>query len=338
MGFVTIRDVARQAKVSTAAVSQVLNGKGRFSAETKKAVRRAAQDLGYIPDSRAQAMRSDSTQMVGLLVPDLRNPYFADLVSSMETMLYEHGFGALIGTSAESVKRQDDFIMRILGQRIDGVIAVPQGADSSGIEALVSRELPLVFVDRRVPGMDTVPYVVSDPYSGLREALELLRRYGHRRVAYVAHPSLGSFSVNERAQAFRSLAPTYCGPDDSAVFSCDDSAASRQSTIDRILAFKASAVIFGYSPDAIGSISLLRGLGIEIGSRISLVSFDDIDAFRLLSPQISVISQQVQLMGRRGVEILMDRIAAGRSTSSQRSQLVSIPTVFKRRDSVGRLS
>lgn len=166
MGFVTIRDVAREAGVSTTAVSQILHGKGRFSEPTKELVRRTVQRLGYIPDSRAQAMRSDRTHMVGLLVPDLHNPYFADLVSSMETMLYERGVGALIGTSAESVKRQDAYFMRILSQRIDGVIAVPQGQVSDGLKAVVKRELPLVFVDRRVPGLEQVPYVVSDPKPG----------------------------------------------------------------------------------------------------------------------------------------------------------------------------
>ncbi|RBP99080.1 LacI family DNA-binding transcriptional regulator [Bifidobacterium xylocopae] len=332
MAYVTIRDVARRAKVSTAAVSQILHDKGRFSQRTKQAVHQAVQELGYIPDSRAQAMRTDRTGMLGLLVPDLRNPYFADLVSSMEAMLYERGVGALIGTSAESAVRQDAFIERILGQRIDGVIAVPHGGDSTGIETLVQRGLPLVFVDRRVLGMDDVPYVVSDPYPGLRDALELLHRYGHRKVAYLAHPSLGSFSVDERTRAFRELAPGYVGERDSAVFVCDDSADSRRRALDAVLEFGASAIIFAYSPDAITLISLLRGRGLEIGADLSLVSFDDIDAFQLLTPQVSVISQQADLMGRRGVQMLLDRIESG---LAQGGEPVSIPTTFLARGSVG---
>ncbi|BDR54321.1 LacI family transcriptional regulator [Bombiscardovia apis] len=335
MGFVTIRDVARKAGVSTAAVSQILHDKGRFSVETQKLVRQTVEELGYIPDSRAQAMRSDSTRMVGILVPDLRNPYFANLVSSMETMLYEQGFGALIGTSDESVKRQDNFLMRLMGQRIDGVIAVPQGDQTPGIKMLVERDLPLVFVDRRVPGMDgTVPYVVSDPNPGLRDALATLRDYGHTSVAYVAHPSLGSFSVNERAEAFRELGPQFFSASKTAVFSCGESLESRKEALDGILDFGATAVIFGYSPDAISCISLLRYRGVELGREMSLASFDDIEAFRLLSPQVAVISQQVEQMGQQGVSILLDHI---RGDHHKDCQPVSIPTSFDLRGSVGRV-
>ena len=128
-------------------------------------------------------MRSSDTKTVGLLVPDLRNPYFADLVASMEDELYRHGVSTLIGTSSESVERQDVFIENLLGQRIDGAIVVPQGVKSPGVQSLIQRDLPLVFVDRRVPGVESVPFVVSDPYTGIREALEELVRLGHRHVA-----------------------------------------------------------------------------------------------------------------------------------------------------------
>lgn len=333
MGYVTIREVARQAGVSTTTVSQVLHDKGRFSPETKKQVCQAAKDLGYIPDLRAQAMRSSKTKMIGLLVPDLRNPYFADLVSSMEAMLYEMGVGALIGSSDEQLDRQDDFIMRILGQRIDGVIAVPQGTVSQGLQTIIERELPLIFVDRRVPGMDTVPYVVSDPRPGLRQALETLKGYGHRKVAYVAHPSLGSFSLDERAEAFSSLAPDYFESDGIRVFSCDESLQSHKDVLGSLQSFGATAVIFGYSPDAISCISLLRGYNVQIGHDCSLISFDDIEVFRLITPQISIISQQVEQIGRKGVKMLLDTIETGQKGQTDP---VSIATVFEQRGSVSK--
>ena len=130
MAFATIRDVAQKAGVSITAVSQILHGKGRFSDETKELVRKTVDELGYVPDSRAQGIRLSESRTVGLLVPDIRNPFFADLVSSMEEQLYEKGYSTLIGTSAEDVQRQDAFITTLLGQRIDGAIVVPEGADS----------------------------------------------------------------------------------------------------------------------------------------------------------------------------------------------------------------
>ena len=332
MAFVTIRDVARKAGVSITAVSQILHGKGRFSDETKELVRKTVDELGYVPDSRAQGIRLSESKTVGLLVPDIRNPFFADLVSSMEEQLYERGYSTLIGTSAENVERQDAFITALLGQRIDGAIVVPEGADSPGIRTIIDRELPLVFVDRRVEGVDTVPFVVSDPYPGIESAVETLRQLGHRRVGFVGHPSLRSFSVNERETAFRAIAGKLLGEEGTVVVECDNSFRSRKDALTELLSAGVSAILFAYSPDAIAVIGLLHDRNMDLGTDMSLISFDDIDAFRLMSPQVAIISQQTADMGRQGVEMLLSRIGAKRK---RRAENRRIPTVFVQRGSVG---
>lgn len=332
MGFVTIRDVARKAGVSITAVSQILHGKGRFSDETKDLVRRTVDELGYVPDSRAQGIRLSESKTVGLLVPDIRNPFFADLVSSMEEQLYERGYSTLIGTSAENVDRQDAFITTLLGQRIDGAIVVPEGAESPGIRSIIDRDLPLVFVDRRVEGVDSVPFVVSDPYPGIESAVDTLRQLGHRRVGFVAHSSLHSFSVNEREMAFRSVAGELLGEQGVVVTDCDNTFRSRKSAFDDLLTAGVTAVLFAYSPDAIAMIGLLHDRGMDLGTDMSVVSFDDIDVFRLMSPQIAIVSQQTADMGRQGVEMLLARIGTKRK---RRAENRRIPTVFVQRGSVG---
>ena len=332
MAFVTIRDVASEAGVSITAVSQILHGKGRFSDETREHVLRTVERLGYVPDRRASSMRSAETNTVGLLVPDLRNPYFADLVSAMEDELYRRGYITLIGSSGEDVVRQDGFIENLLGQRIDGAIVVPQGVESPGVKSLIARDLPLVFVDRRVQGVDSVPFVISDPYPGVRDAMGELVRLGHRRIGFVAHPSLGSFSVNERRTAFEAIAAGFDGAVDSVVVSCDSTYESRRTALANLREAGVSAVICAYSPDAITLISLLHDADVEIGREVSVVSFDDISVFRLMTPNISVISQQVEAMGLQGVGILLDQIA---SKESRKGGTHHVPTVFVPRGSVG---
>ena len=236
MAFVTLKDVAQRAGVSAAAVSQILHNKGRFSIDTRQLVLKTVEEMGYVPDQRARSMRSSDTKTVGLLVPDLRNPYFADLVSSMEDELYARGYSTLIGTSAETVERQDAFIGNLLGQRIDGAIVVPQGVESPGVQSLIKRNLPLVFVDRRVPGVESVPFVVSNPYTGIREAVEELVRLGHRCVGYVSHPSLGSFSVNERETAFRAVASDMLIEGNGVLVACESTSEWRKRDAVRILA------------------------------------------------------------------------------------------------------
>ena len=320
MAFATIRDVAQKAGVSITAVSQILHGKGRFSDETKELVRKTVDELGYVPDSRAQGIRLSESRTVGLLVPD------------MEEQLYEKGYSTLIGTSAEDVQRQDAFITTLLGQRIDGAIVVPEGADSPGIRSLIDRDLPLVFVDRTVEGLATVPSVVSDPYPGIESAVDTLHQLGHRRVGFVAHSSLGSVNVNERETAFRAIAGELLGEDGAVVVDCDNSFRSRKDALMALLAEGATAMLCAYSPDAIALIGLLHDRGMDVGEDLSVVSFDDIDAFRLMSPQVAIISQQTADMGRQGVEMLLARIGAKRK---RRAENRRIPTVFVQRGSVG---
>jgi len=331
MAFVTLKDVAQRAGVSAAAVSQILHNKGRFSIDTRRLVLKTVEEMGYVPDQRARSMRSSDTKTVGLLVPDLRNPYFADLVSSMEDEFYEHGFSTLIGTSAETVERQDAFIENLLGQRIDGAIVVPQGAASQGIKSLIARDLPLVFVDRRVQGVESVPFVVSNPYTGILAAVEELISCGHRHIGYMAHSSLESYSINERETAFRTIAHELLREGEGVVADCDSTYESRCEAVDYLLKRGVTAVICAYSPDAITIIGALHDYGIEIGKQISLISFDDIAPFRLMTPNISVISQRAEQMGRKGVELLLEAIQYG---VRHGGSTVRVPTVYLSRDSV----
>ncbi len=347
--YVTIRDVAERAGVSPTTVSQILHGKGRFSRKTRDFVLSMVKSMGYVPDSRARAMRSDPVKTVGLLVPDLRNAYFADMVASMEEELYARGISTLIGSFGEDSARQDSFLRNIMGQRIDGAIVVPKGVPTHGIEDVVRWGLPLVFVDRRVPGLTSVPYIVSDPSQGIRQALQALFRKGHRRVGFVSHSSLASTTLYERESAFRELTAEMMPDCDCPVVDCEGEYDSRVAGLDVLMAHHVTAVIFGYSPDAITMIGLMQKRQLVIGADISVVSFDDIEVFRLMTPQVSVISQQAQEMGRRGVREVLELIGAredaadddGKVASPQEANdnrerhMVAIPTIFIARDSIG---
>ncbi len=144
MAFVTLKDVAQRAGVSAAAVSQILHNKGRFSSDTRQLVLKTVEEMGYVPDQRARSMRSSDTKTVGLLVPDLRNPYFADLVSSMEDELYARGFPAQFGFSTETVERRGAYFDSALGPHLGGALVVPRGLFSPGALSLLARGYHLV--------------------------------------------------------------------------------------------------------------------------------------------------------------------------------------------------
>lgn len=331
MAYVTIRDVARRAGISVSTVSRALNETGRISPQTKAAVERAVEELHYIPDSRAKAMRSLSTRTVGLLVPDIRNGYFADLAYAIQDTLFNAGYCTFIGTSSESATRQDAFITSILSQRIDGAIIVPQGEQSDALRLLLGTKLPLVFVDRQAKGLGGVPVVDSNPEPGLAAALHDIQRRGFARVGYVSGPVLDSPSLQERESVFRVIAAGIFGEENVFVESTSFERASCESVLRRMHGSGVDALIFGYSPDAVSAVSLLADSAVRIGRDISIVSFDDLELFRLTSPQISVISQQVQEIGQRGAQLFLDMLAGETQAASQR-----VDTVYAPRASVGK--
>lgn len=334
MAFVTIRDVAKHAGISVSTVSRALNNSGRIAPSTKAKVQQAAQELGYIPDSRAQAMRSSRTKTIGLLVPDIRNAYFAELAYAVQDTLFDAGYCTFIGTSSENATRQDAFIASILSQRIDGAIIVPQGGASESLQTLLRQHLPLMFLDRHVDlaldGAQQVPVVDSDPAIGLAKALLDIRQHGFSRVGYVAGPVISSPSLQEREQTFRKLASQMFGGEHVFVESTDFQQASCESMLARMLNVGVKALIFGYSPDAVHAMKVMDLQGLQVGKDISIVSFDNLELFRLVNPRISVISQQVQRLGCTGATMFLDLLERGRAIRSERVETLYIP-----RESVG---
>lgn len=311
MSVVTIHDVARRTGLSISTVSQALNGKGRISEKTRALVRKMADELGYIPDSRARSMRVSRSKAIGLLVPDVRNGYFSELVYAVQDELYINGYATLIGVSLDDTKRQDDFFRTILARHIDGAIVVPRNATSPILRVVLDRGLPVVFVDRRDGGAPQIPLVDSDPEPGLEQALQSLAEHGHRKVAYIPGPDIHPPVFQERQAAFTALSDRRRDIQGIVVRDYGDRVDDRRRIMRSLVDQGVTAFIFGYSGDAIRAIAIVNEDSWAFRDKVALVSFDDLDLFRLVTPQVSVISQQVDRMGRLGVGVLLDLVEAG---------------------------
>lgn len=294
---VTIRDVARAAGVSVSAVSQVLNGKGRLSSDTHRKVEDAVARLGYIPDSRARSMRSSHSHTIGLVVPQIRNDFFASLVSAVQDTLWRHGYATLIGSSFDDDERQDAFLHTLLTQRIDGIICVPTAHGTPGLEAVLANDVPLLFADRTIDGFEKVPRVLADPEPGLREALRDIHKHGHTKVAFLAGPATVLPTLAHRCDVFRAVAAPLFGEDNILVRAASSPAELPGLAVQDAVEFGATALIFGHSPTTLRTLPYLVSTGLEPGRDMSIVSFDEVQTFSVYRPRISVISQQVAVMG-----------------------------------------
>lgn len=327
---ITIKDVARRAGVSVATASRALNGHPSASPGARQRVTDAARELNYLPNAQARSLRRTVTNTYGVIVSDVRNPFFAELAFAIEQAAAQQGCTVLLCNADENPERQDVYLETLRRQRVDGLIVVPQGLAQSGepttwLERTAADNIPMVFVDRGIDGLG-VPTVSGDTSPGIPDAIAALKGLGHERIGVVAGPQ-GTSTGRDRLAAIRAALGDL--PDDLlriGDFRTESGAQGLDELLDQ--QHPPTAVLVADSPMTMGALGVLNRRGIPVGSGLSLVGYDDLDLFTSMSPTISTISVDVEELGRRSVDLLTRVIAKETVTDEL------IPSRFVRRDSV----
>ncbi|MDR1808477.1 MAG: LacI family transcriptional regulator [Propionibacteriaceae bacterium] len=330
MGPVTIRDVAAQAGVSVGTASRVLNGHPSTSARSRQRVDQAARSLGYQANARARSLRRSRTDTIGVLVSDITNPFFAEIAQAVEQRALASGLSTVLCNANESVEQQDRYLELLVRQRVDGIVIAPQGDGSGHLAELDRYGIPFVFVDRVIDGVD-VPSVTSDNTLGLAEAVELLAGLGHRRVGYVAGPQQTS-TGRQRLTAFRTAAAAASFDSHPAlVFQGDFRLESGRAGAAALLSLAdpPTAVIAADSLMTLGVAFACRERQVRIGSELSLIGYDDMTAFALMDPPLTVIAHDPFRMGQLAFDLISEAMA-GRVVGS-----TVLPSSLIQRGSVG---
>lgn len=312
---VTIKDVAAHAGVSVGTASRVLSGNPSTSASSRERVQAAVAELGYRPDARARSLRSTRSHTVGLLVSDIRNPFFADVAHGAEQAALRSSLVTLLANANEDVRQQDAYLESFLTQRVDGIIIAPQGQDSAHLRTL-ARDVPLVFVDRTVEGFD-VPSVTTDNARGIEQAVAHLAERGHHRIGYIGGPraiSTGRARYEAFVEAIR-----HHGLDEAPglITRGDFQVASGTRAAELLLSADKppTALLAADSLMAIGALKALRRRGVRIGSDVDVVAFDDIEWFSELNPPLTVVSHDAEAMGSTAMRLLLDVMSGGEPQS-----------------------
>jgi LacI family transcriptional regulator len=315
----TIKDVAARAGVALGTASRVLTGSSQTSADSRSRVLAAAAELNYIAHGPARSLRRAKTDVLGLLVSDIRNPFFSELAHAAEQEAGRLGYTVLLANANEDQAQVDAYLRIFAAQRIDGLLLSPQGGLSPQLAALRASGLPLVLMNRTVDGLDA-PMYGTDNAGGVRSVLAWLQRHGHHDVAFVGGPSTISTGA-ERLAAYRAGRAAHgISTDDALIdsgdFLVDGAAEAMLRILDRGL--HPTAVFGANGPTTFGVVRALRErLGAEAAARITIVSFDDLDWFEFASPAISAVRNDAATIGRLGVAGLVDLIE-GREAASQR--------------------
>ena len=305
----TLRDVAALAGASFKSVSRVVNDESGVSPGMRERVLAAVEELGYQPDRRAQTLRSASnaTATIGYIQPDLTNPFYATILRGVADTLTELGHVVLSGSTDGLAEREEALVEAFVARRVDGLVVVPSPPQHDALQREVDRGTPVVCADIAPRGLE-VDSVTSDNHGGSRTAVDHLIAHGHRRIAF-----LGDGGRNDTSDGrFRG----YLDALDAAEIPVE-SAMVRTALVGPDQAYRAAQDLLGQPdpPTAVfssqnlisyGAVKALHRAGLQ--HRVALVAFDDVEFSDVVSPAVSVISQDPLGMGRRAAELLVARI------------------------------
>jgi LacI family transcriptional regulator len=314
----TMRDVARVAGVSAKTVSRVFNEDPHVTEETRERVRWAMQKLNYVPNLLARSFRAGADAAVGLAIPDIADPFFAAMTSSIEIDLLGRGMAVVVTSLVHGAERERSALEALLRRQISGLIVACVSADQSYLAAWQERT-PMVFVDRAPKGLSGV-YVIEDDLGGAREAVTHLARYGHRRVAFLG-VSIPVATTRRRLKGYRSAAAEN-GLDTSPDLVCipaespDEAAAE---LVKRLEAPNAPTAVF--SSNIPCTMALILALHRAERTDIAVVGFGDFPMAAALSPAVTVLDQDPAGLGRIAVERLIQRIEDPRAQVRRRTVL-----------------
>jgi LacI family transcriptional regulator len=307
----TLVDIANLAGVSKATVSLVLRNSPTIPKRTHERVHEAAKSLGYVYNRGAASLRSTETRLVAMAVNDLTNPYFAEIVASIEDALTEQNRIVLMCNSDESIARQRAFVEAVREYNVGGLLIVPAtGTSAAFIDLLREWRLPCVCVSRAVPGAQ-VDLVQADHRSGMIAAMNHLLELGHRRI--------GMLGLNENISTGRLRFEGYCHALAQAGIPIEprlvlSGPATRDTGMSQLLALldlpePPSAVVCFNDVVAFGAMLGLRARDLTPGRDFSVIGFDDIAEATLWRPALTSIAVARNVVGRTAAQLLLKRIA-----------------------------
>ncbi len=332
-----IRDVALRAKVSIATVSRTINGVPTVDKEMAARVWKAVKHLNYYPDTQARGLVSGKSKLFGLLISEITNPFFPELIQGFEEIAVRHGYDVLISSTSHDPARMEVCIRRLLERKVEGVAVMTFGIEAPLLEELAQRSIPMVFVDMTIDNPLSSTLVV-DYKSGITQAVEHLHALGHSRVGFVSGP-LRQRSAFLRKQAFHDAA-------EALAIECptlwqiegDHTLEGGMRAAEQLLALKSqpTAVLCSNDMTAIGALRVLAKNNILVPEDFSVIGFDNIHLAEFVHPALTTIQMSRQDLARAAFEALRSTVEPVENDKvTGRTRETSIPTVLVERQSTG---
>ncbi|MFJ2770856.1 LacI family DNA-binding transcriptional regulator [Streptomyces sp. NPDC087300] len=310
MADVTLRDVARVSGCSVATVSRVLAGTRPVGAETARRVREAAEALGYRPNHAARALRSRSTGTVGLVLPQITNPFYPALVRELTHALHADGRAVLLADCDDDPVAEAERIGDLLSRQVDALLVIPAHEDHSreAVAAAAAR-VPLVLMDRGC-GPAIADSVAVDNTAGMALVLDHLAATGRRRVCFLGAAGTASTAI-ERRQAYAAEAGALDPGAPERVALGDFSVEWGRAAVDEVWDTRPDALVCANDLIAIGALQRLQQLGADVPGEVAVTGFDDIPMAALSAPGVTTVRQPVAELAAEAARLLERRLSGG---------------------------
>ncbi len=300
-----IRTVAERANVSIATVSRTINHVPTVNAKMAKRVWEAIRELNYFPNSQARALVSGRTRLLGLIVSEITNPFFPELIQGFEDIAVENGYEILVSSTNYDPRRMNLCIRRMLERKAEGVAVMTFGIEEPLLEQLAERNVPLVFVDQG-PDRPGISLLKVDYHHGIRQGVQHLAALGHRNIAFISGP-MRLHSAQSRLSAF-SKSLTECGIaiNQDWIVEGDHTLEGGIVATEKLLSNTRlpSAVICSNDMTAIGVLHKIYRSGLRVPDDLSIIGFDDIHMARVTIPPLTSIQMSRTELARAAVNAL----------------------------------
>ena len=329
-----IRAIARLAKVSIATVSRTINRVSTVNPELAKRVWAVIEQFDFVPNTQARALVSGRSKLFGLLVSEITNPFFPELIQGFEDIAVENGYEILVSSTNHDPARMSHCIRRMLERKVEGVAIMTFGIEQPLLDQLAKRRVPLVFIDVG-PDRPGVSVLKVDYHHGIRQAVQHLAALGHRKIAFVSGP-MQLHSAQSRLAAF-TKSTQECGitQDLTRIVEGDHTLEGGVKAMEILLAQKetATAVICSNDMTAIGVLHKLYRTGLRVPDDISVIGFDDIHLAEVTMPPLTTVQMSRFEIAKAAFSALRAHVESPNESAGKREYC--IPTELVVRESTG---
>jgi LacI family transcriptional regulator len=301
-----LREIARRAGVSIATVSRVINRTPTVNPRLARRVLKRVDEIGYFPNTQARALVSGRSKIFGLIVSEITNPFFPEIVAVFEKIAVEHGYEILLTSTVHDPKLMESSVRRMIERRVDGVAVMTFGMEELLLEDLKLRRVPLVFVDIGPP-LPRISNIRIDYLHGIRQAIQHLAALRHQRIAFVTGPLSLKSAIARRDAFLQSMQEIGLAVDPQLVVAGDHTTEGGMDAAAKLLRVpaKPTAILCSNDMTAIGVMRKSYEDGVVIPRDLSLVGFDDVRLARFMLPPLTTVQMSQAELARLAFEALL---------------------------------